>query len=47
MRILIEILAVWFALNLGIAVFIVWQRSPHLRRRQRSTVPDGLSSQAR
>jgi hypothetical protein len=33
MRILIDVLAVWFSLNLAIPAFIVWQRSPHFRHR--------------
>jgi hypothetical protein len=28
-----EILGVWFASNLAIFAFILWQRSPHFRRR--------------
>jgi hypothetical protein len=33
MRILLEIVAVWFALSFAVPAFIFWQRSPHFRRR--------------
>jgi hypothetical protein len=33
MQTLIAIAAIWFGLNLAIVAFILWQRSPHFRRR--------------
>jgi hypothetical protein len=33
MTVLLKILGVWFALNLAIPAFIIYQRSPHLRHR--------------
>jgi hypothetical protein len=33
MQTLIAIAAIWFGLNLAIFAFILWQRSPHFRRR--------------
>jgi hypothetical protein len=33
MSILSKIVAIWFALNLAIPAFIIYQRSPHLRHR--------------
>ena len=33
MQILIAIVAIWFALNLAIFAFVLWQRSPHFRYR--------------
>jgi hypothetical protein len=33
MAIALTILGVWFALNVAIFAFILWQRSPHFRHR--------------
>jgi hypothetical protein len=33
MSILSKIVGIWFALNLAIPAFIIYQRSPHLRHR--------------
>jgi hypothetical protein len=33
MMVILVILAIWFALNLAIFAFILWQRSPHFRHR--------------
>jgi hypothetical protein len=33
MMVILEILGIWFALNLAIFAFILWQRSPHFRHR--------------
>jgi hypothetical protein len=33
MSIVAKILGIWFALNLAIPAFIIYQRSPHLRHR--------------
>jgi hypothetical protein len=33
MKTILAILSVWFASNLAIFAFILWQRSPHFRRR--------------
>jgi hypothetical protein len=33
MRTFLEILGIWFALNLAIFAFILWQRPPHFRHR--------------
>ena len=33
MTTILKILGVWFALNLAIPAFIIYQRSPHLRHR--------------
>jgi hypothetical protein len=33
MMVILEMLGIWFALNLAIFAFILWQRSPHFRHR--------------
>jgi hypothetical protein len=33
MRALLEIVGIWFSVNLAIFAFILWQRSPHFRHR--------------
>jgi hypothetical protein len=33
MTTMLTILGIWFALNLAIFAFILWQRSPHFRHR--------------
>jgi hypothetical protein len=33
MKAILAILSVWFASNLAIFAFILWQRSPHFRQR--------------
>jgi hypothetical protein len=33
MRTFLEVIGIWFALNLAIFAFILWQRSPHFRHR--------------
>jgi hypothetical protein len=33
MRVVVEVLSIWLALNLAIPAFILWQRSPQFRQR--------------
>jgi hypothetical protein len=33
MKVILAMLGVWFASNLAIFAFILWQRSPHFRHR--------------
>ena len=44
LEMIFKILSIWFALNLAIPAFILWQRSPKLRHRLFRLTLGGFSS---